>query len=61
VHGLLFREPYSFDFFQAVRVLGWLHPGRSPVGRYSHPQNEVVRFGANPILHFPASAIQSLT
>jgi type VI secretion system protein ImpH len=60
VRESLFREPYSFDFFQAVRVLGWLQPGRSPVGRYSHPQNEVVRFGANPILHFPASAIQSL-
>ena len=61
VRELLFREPYSFDFFQAVRLLGWLQPGRSPVGRYSHPQNEVVRFGANPILHFPASAIQALT
>jgi type VI secretion system protein ImpH len=60
VRKLLFTEPCSFDFFQAVRVLGWLQPGRAPVGRYSHPQNEVVRFGANPILHFPASAIQSL-
>ena len=27
------------------------------MGRFSHPQSEVVRFGANPILHFPASAI----
>jgi type VI secretion system protein ImpH len=61
VRALLFHEPCSFDFFQSVRVLGWLQPGRSPVGRYSHPQNEVVRFGANPILHFPASAIHSLT
>ena len=60
VRELLFAEPYSFDFFQSVRVLGWLQPGRSPVGRYSHPQNEVVRFGANPILHFPASAIHAL-
>jgi type VI secretion system protein ImpH len=60
VHDLLFAEPYSFDFFQAVRLLGWLQPGKSPVGRYSHPHNEVVRFGANPILYFPASAIQSL-
>jgi type VI secretion system protein ImpH len=60
VHGLLFAEPYSFDFFQAVRLLGWMHPGKSPVGRYSHPHNEVVRFGANPILHFPASAIHAL-
>jgi type VI secretion system protein ImpH len=61
VHDLLFSDPCSFDFFQSVRVLGWLQPGKSPVGRYSHPQNEVVRFGANPILHFPASAIQALS
>jgi type VI secretion system protein ImpH len=60
VHDLLFAEPCSFDFFQAVRVLGWLQPGKLPVGRYNHPQNEVVRFGANPILHFPASSIQAL-
>jgi type VI secretion system protein ImpH len=60
VREKLFREPYSFDFFQSVRLLEWLQPGRSPVGRYSHPHNEVVRFGANPILHFPASAIHSL-
>jgi type VI secretion system protein ImpH len=60
VRQLLFAEPYSFDFFQAVRVLGWLQPGRLPVGRYNHPHNEVARFGANPILHFPASAIHTL-
>lgn len=60
VRHALFAEPCSFDFFQAVRVLGWLQPERSPVGRYSHPQNEIVRFGANPILYFPASAIHRL-
>jgi len=60
VRDLLFSEPCSFDFFQSVRVLGWLQPGKSPVGRYSHPNNEVARFGSNPILHFPASAIHEL-
>jgi type VI secretion system protein ImpH len=60
VRESLFSEPYSFDFFQAVRLLGWLQPGKSPVGRYSHPRDEVVRFGANPILHFPASSIHAL-
>jgi type VI secretion system protein ImpH len=60
VREMLFAEPYSFDFFQAVRVLGWLQPDRSPVGRYNHPQTEIVRFGAHPILHFPASAIQAI-
>ncbi|HEX3748166.1 MAG TPA: type VI secretion system baseplate subunit TssG [Bryobacteraceae bacterium] len=57
----LFREPYEFDFFQAVRVLGWLNPDKAPVGRYNHPQNELLRIGANPILHFPPSAIHALT
>jgi type VI secretion system protein ImpH len=60
VRRALFTEPCSFDFFQAVRLLGWLQPERSPVGRYSHPAGEVVRFGANPILHFPASAVQAI-
>jgi type VI secretion system protein ImpH len=60
VRERLFTEPYSFDFFQAVRLLGWMQPDRSRVGRYSHPQHETVRFGSNPILHFPASAIQAL-
>ena len=61
VRDLLFAEPCTFDFFQAVRILGWMRPDKSPVGRYSHPQNEVVRFGANPILYFPASSIQDLS
>ena len=60
VRDLLFAEPCTFDFFQAVRVLGWLQPGKSPVGRHSHPHNEVVRFGSNPILYFPPSAIHEL-
>jgi type VI secretion system protein ImpH len=57
---LLFREPCTFDFFQAVRLLGRLQPERSPVGRFAQPQDEVVRFGTNPTLNFPASSIQSL-
>jgi len=61
VEESLFSEPYTFDFFQAMRVLNWLQPGRSPVGRHTNPQTEVVRFGANPILYFPPSAIHSLS
>ncbi|HUB80517.1 MAG TPA: type VI secretion system baseplate subunit TssG [Bryobacteraceae bacterium] len=60
VRDLLFGDPCSFDFFQAVRILGWLQPAKSPVGRHSHPNNEVVRIGAHPILYFPASAIHEL-
>jgi type VI secretion system protein ImpH len=61
VRESLFREPYTFDFFQAVRLLGLLQPDRSPVGRYAQPEDEIVRFGAHPTLNFPASAIHALT
>lgn len=56
----LFTEPWSFDFFQAVRLLERLQPSREPVGRYANPLTEIVRFGAHPILDFPASAIHGL-
>lgn len=56
----LYDEPYRFEFFQAVRLLERFSRGRPPVGRYSHPKNEVVRFGVENTLIFPASQIQSL-
>jgi len=57
---LLKSEPYRFDFFQAVRLLERLSPGRKPVGRFAPPSTEVVRFGASPTMEFPASQIQGL-
>ncbi|MEK7407306.1 MAG: type VI secretion system baseplate subunit TssG [Acidobacteriota bacterium] len=53
-------EPWRFEFFQAVRLLERLAPGRQPVGRFVRPEDEVARFGANPTLTFPASEIQEL-
>ena len=54
------REPFAFDFFQAVRLLERFLPERTSVGRFAHPQTEVARFGVNPSLAFPASQIQGL-
>ena len=54
------REPYLFDFFQAVRLLERVSPGRKPVGRFVRPSTEVARFGAHPSPNFPASQIQSM-
>src|SRR5688572_7807878 len=54
------EEPWTFQFFQAVRLLERLLPGRSPVGRFVHPSKEVVRFGAHTATAFPASQIQEL-
>ncbi|HEY8258951.1 MAG TPA: type VI secretion system baseplate subunit TssG [Gemmatimonadales bacterium] len=56
----LVEDPTSFEFFQAVRVLERLLPGREPVGMFSHPSEEVARFTVNPDIAFPASEIQSL-
>jgi len=56
----LLDHPESFQFFQAVRLLQRLHPDRSLVGGFGHPSSEVVRFGANPSMAFPAGQIQEL-
>jgi type VI secretion system protein ImpH len=60
VETQLREEPYLFEFFQAVRLLERIFPNKIPVGRFSSPVSEVVRFLANSTLSFPASEIQSL-
>ena len=60
VDASLRRNPCSFDFFQAVRVLQ-LRAGReSVVGRYGDPEREAVRFRVHQSLAFPASQIQKI-
>jgi len=54
------EEPFTFDFFQAMRLLEKFLPDRQPVGGFGHPSEEVARLGAHPSLTFPASEIQSL-
>jgi type VI secretion system protein ImpH len=56
----LWAEPWSFAFFQAVRLLGRLYPHRMQVGRDGPPSEEVVRFVSHNSLGFPASEIQAL-
>ncbi len=56
----LYEEPYRFEFFQAVRLLGLLRPDHAPIGRDADPGREVVRFLAHLSLSFPASAIHRL-
>lgn len=60
VEKMLADDPTSFEFFQAVRLLGQLHPERGSVGGFEHPADEVARFVANTAVAFPASEIQSL-
>jgi len=57
---ILSREPYRFEFFQAVRLLSRAFPGREQVGRLANPKQEVLRFCAHASMSFPASEIQGL-
>lgn len=57
---MLDREPYRFEFFQAVRLLELMYPNRRVVGRFSNPPDEVVRFGASSRITFPPSENESL-
>ncbi len=57
---MLRSNPWSFDFFQAVRLLERIHPEREPVGKFSVPSSEAAKFRSHPSTAFPASEIQSL-
>jgi type VI secretion system protein ImpH len=57
----LAERPYEFSFFQAVRLLQRVQDGGNPVGYFSEPSREAVRFGADPTLAFPPAEIKSLT
>jgi len=56
----LLEDANSFEFFQAVSLLQRLRANRRPVGGFSSPEDEVVRFSVNQRLGFPASQIQKL-
>jgi type VI secretion system protein ImpH len=56
----LVDDAFSFEFFQAVSLLQRLRADKRPVGGFSSPENEVVRFRVNQRLGFPASEIQKL-
>jgi type VI secretion system protein ImpH len=60
IRAMLEQDPYSVQFFQAVRLLERLYPERNPVGLFVAPSSEVVRFSSLPTLSFPASEIAGL-
>ncbi|MGA3023581.1 MAG: type VI secretion system baseplate subunit TssG [Bryobacteraceae bacterium] len=53
-------QPWSFAFFQAVRLMKLLAPERQTPGNFGDPAQEAVRFTAHASVSFPASEIQSL-
>jgi type VI secretion system protein ImpH len=56
----VFDEPYSFEFFQAVRLLERMYPDRNPVGRDTDARREVVRFRTRQTFSFPPCEIYNL-
>ncbi len=54
----LAKSPYTYEFFQAVRLLKRTGQGVGP-GHFTHPSREIVRFCAHQSTAFPASEIQS--
>jgi type VI secretion system protein ImpH len=71
VAGRLTREPFAFEFFQAVRVLRWIVSRADAVdtrhgaddrqnSNGSDPSPDFVRFRSLPSLSFPGSAVARL-
>jgi type VI secretion system protein ImpH len=60
VEELLRSEPFSFEFFQAVRLMERIRRDRAPVGLFVHPSREVVRLHAHTAIGFPASQVQAV-
>jgi type VI secretion system protein ImpH len=60
VERALGADPASFGFFQAVRLLERLRPGRARVGHFADPADELVRFSVHPSLAFPPGELHAL-
>ena len=54
------ETPSDFEFFQLVRLLTRLAPGRSPVGHFADPARETARFEAEASLAFPPAEVGAL-
>lgn len=54
------ESPTAIEFFQAIRALERLSPGRRTLGRFGEPADEVARLAVNPDIAFPASEIEAV-
>lgn len=53
------REPWAFDFFQAMRRLECAYPSRPRIGTAKRPSDDPIRLGQEPSMAFAPSAIAS--
>lgn len=51
------REPWSFDFFQALRRIEGALPGKARLGASARPVEDPVRLGQEPSLAFAPSTV----
>jgi type VI secretion system protein ImpH len=57
VFARLLADPYSFDFYQAVRRIEAERPELPPVGHSLRPSQDAVRFSQEPSLAFAPSTV----
>jgi type VI secretion system protein ImpH len=57
---LLTHQSFEFAFFQAVRLIVALRPNHPPVGVWSKPEQEAIRFRSRQSISFPASELHSI-
>jgi len=57
----LFKHGYSFNFYQAVKLLEILYPEQNQVGENSKPAREPVRFSSRAGVDFPAGDIEEIS
>jgi len=57
----LAKAARGMEFFQAVRLIEALRPGRDRVGGFGDPEREAVRFSVRPSLAFPPGDVESIT
>ena len=56
----MIEEPYSFDFFQAVRVLDCMHDDKLPTGRSARVADDAVRFAQDVSMAFPPATLSKV-
>jgi type VI secretion system protein ImpH len=54
------QAPFNWDFYQALRRLETLYPGRPRIGQALRPADEPIRLGQEPSLSFAPAALSAL-
>jgi hypothetical protein len=61
ISGMLDKEPYRFEFFQAVRLLSRMYPQRDVAGRLTTPRKKWCASRRIPMRRFPQARFSRST